>query len=89
VAAGAGAGALSGALTDYGISDDFIKDLGKSLEPGTSALFMLVRRVNFDKVLPELKPFAGKIIKTSLTNDEEERLRKALEDVSHREAVAA
>jgi uncharacterized membrane protein len=88
-AAGAGAGALSGALTDYGINDDFIKDLGKSLERGTSAIFMLVRRVNFDKVLPELKPFGGKVIKTSFTNDQEERLRKALEDVSHREAVAA
>jgi hypothetical protein len=38
--------------------------------------------VNFDKVLPELKPFGGKVLKTSLTNVEEERLRKALEGLN-------
>jgi uncharacterized membrane protein len=88
-AVGAGAGALSGALADYGINDDFIKELGKSFEPGSSALFMLVRRVTIDKVLPELKPFGGKIIKTSLSKEQEERLRKAVEEISQREAVAA
>jgi uncharacterized membrane protein len=88
-AMGAGAGALSGALTDYGINDDFIKDIGKSLEPGTSAIFTLVRRVTFDKVLPELKRFGGKILRTSLTNDQEELLRRALEDVQIHDAVAA
>ncbi|HEV7476609.1 MAG TPA: DUF1269 domain-containing protein [Burkholderiales bacterium] len=86
-AMGAGAGALSGALADYGINDDFIKDIGKSLEPGTSAIFMLVRRMTYDKVLPELKRFGGTILKTSLSNEQEERLRRALEDAS--EAVAA
>jgi len=40
------------------------------------------RLVNFDKVLPELKPFGGKVLKTSLTNVEEERLRKALEGLN-------
>lgn len=89
VAMGAGAGALSGALTDYGINDDFIKKLGKSLQPGNSALFMLVRRVNLEKVLPELKPFGGEIIKSSLTQEQEERLRRALEDISRREPMAA
>jgi uncharacterized membrane protein len=89
VAMGAGAGALSGALTDYGINDDFIKEVGKSLEPGTSAIFALVRRVNADKVLPELKEFGGRIIRTSMTNEQEQRLRAALEDVQRREQMAA
>ena len=82
LAVGAGTGALSGALSDYGIDDDFIKGMARELEPKTSALFMLARRVNFDKVLPELKPFGGKVVKTSLTNAEEQRLKKALEDMS-------
>jgi len=82
IAVGAGTGALSGALADYGINDDFIKEMAKNLEPGSSALFVLVRRVIFDKVLPELKPFDGKVIRTSLTNEQERRLRKALEDLS-------
>jgi len=79
---GAGAGALSGMLSDYGIDDDFIRSLGETLEPGTSALFILVRRVTLDKVLPELRPFGGKMIPTSLSTEQEARLRRALEDVA-------
>ncbi len=78
-AMGAGAGALAGALSDYGIDDDFIRSLGETLEPGTSALFILVRRATLDKVLPELRPFGGKIIHTSLSHEQEARLRQALE----------
>ena len=79
---GAGAGALSGALSDYGINDDFISSLARTIEPGSSALFILVRRVTLDKVLPELRPFGGKVLKTSLTNDQEARLKHALENMS-------
>jgi uncharacterized membrane protein len=79
MALGAGAGALSGALADYGIDDDFIEQMAASLEAGSSALFILARRVNFDKVLPELKPFGGRVVKTSLTNEQEARLKQALE----------
>ena len=89
LALGAGAGALSGALADYGINDDFIKEIGRSLEPGTSSIFMLIRRATYDKVLPELKQFGGKILRTSLSKEQEERLRRALEDVQNREPVAA
>jgi uncharacterized membrane protein len=88
MAMGAGTGALSGVLSDYGIDDDFMRSMGESIEPGSSALFMLVRHVNFDKVLPELKPFGGKVLKTSLTNDQEERLRKALESLNTSGATA-
>jgi uncharacterized membrane protein len=79
---GAGAGALSGMLSDYGINDDFIRSLGETLEPGTSALFVLVRRATLDKVLPEVRPFGGKVIRTSLSTEQEARLRRALEDVA-------
>jgi uncharacterized membrane protein len=79
---GAGAGALSGMLSDYGINDDFIRSLGDTLEPGTSALFVLVRRATLDKVLPEVRPFGGQVIHTSLSTEQEARLRRALEDVA-------
>ena len=87
LAMGAGAGALSGALADYGINDDFIKEIGRSLERGKSAIFMLVRRVNTDKALPELAKFGGRIIRTSLSNEQEARLKRALEELQEREAV--
>ncbi len=76
---GAGAGALGGKLSDVGISDKFMKELGESLTPETSALFVLVRKATPDKVLEGLKGFKGKLIQTSLTKDKEEELRKVLE----------
>jgi uncharacterized membrane protein len=78
-AIGAGAGALSGKLHDIGISDNFMKELAETFKPGSSALFVLVRKATPDKVLDQLKGFKGKVLKTSLTADEEEELRKVLE----------
>jgi uncharacterized membrane protein len=78
LAVGAGWGALSGKLADYGINDEFIKSVGATITKGTSALFVLVRSVNVDKVLPEVGKFGGTVLKTSLSTEEDERLRKAL-----------
>ncbi len=78
-AVGAGAGALSGKLRDIGIDDNFIKGLGETITPESSALFVLVRKSTPDKVLEELKGFRGKILQTSLTADKEEALREALD----------
>ena len=77
-AVGAGAGALSGKLSDVGINDQFIKELGETITPGTSALFVLVRKATPDKVLGALQGFGGKVLKTSLTADKEEELQNAL-----------
>jgi len=79
IAVGTGAGALSGKLSDIGINDTFMKELGETIHPGTSALFILVRKATPDKVLDQLKGFKGKVLKTSLTADKEEDLREVLE----------
>ena len=78
-AVGAGAGAISGKLADIGINDKFIKELSETLQAGNSALFVLVRKATQDKVLDQLKGFEGKVLKTSLSADEESGLRAALE----------
>lgn len=78
-AVGAGAGALSGKLSDIGIGDSFIKELGETITSQSSALFVLVRKATPDKVLEALKGFEGKVLKTSLTADKEDTLREALE----------
>jgi hypothetical protein len=56
-----------------------MKELGETFKNNTSAIFVLVRKVTPDKVLEELKGFKGKVLKTSLTKDKEEELRKFLE----------
>ena len=78
VLSGAAFGALSGKLSDYGIDDNFIKNLGETIEPGSSALFVLVKKATPDKVLEELSKFEGKVLKTSLTADAEAELATAL-----------
>ena len=77
--AGAGFGVLTGHHTDYGIDDNFIKSLSDEVEPCCSALFVLIRKMTADRVLEELKGVGGKIIKTSLSKEEEERLQSALQ----------
>ena len=76
---GAAAGAISGSLSDYGINDKFIKELGAKLQPGGSALFVLVRKSTPDKVLPEFGKYGGTLLHTSLSKDAEERLQSALD----------
>jgi uncharacterized membrane protein len=78
LAVGASAGAASGALSDVGINDQFMKDLAATMTPGSSALFVLVRKATPDKVLAELQGTGGKILKTSLSHEEEAKLQAAL-----------
>jgi uncharacterized membrane protein len=78
-AMGAGAGALSGKLRDIGISNNFMKELGETLTPGSSALFVLIRKATPDKVLEQLKQFKGRVVQTSLTAEKESELRAVLE----------
>lgn len=77
-AVGAGAGAISGALADVGINDEFMKQLGQNLKPGGSMLFILFRSITMDKALQELKGTGGTIIQTSLSHEDEQRLRNAM-----------
>ena len=58
-----------------------MKDVAQSFKPGTSGLFVLVRKATADKVLDGLKEFAGKgkVFQTSLNKDDEAALRDALE----------
>jgi len=78
LAVGAGAGAVSGALSDLGINDQFMKELATTMTPGSSALFVLVRKATPDKVLEEIKGTGGKVLKTSLSHEDEEKLQAAL-----------
>ena len=78
--AGGTAGTIGGALTDFGINDDFMKSVGATLKPGTSALFVLVRKVEPQKVVSHLRALSGHphLIQTSLSPEAEQKLRTAL-----------
>ena len=78
--AGAAAGAVGGALADVGIDDNFMRQLSEGFQPGTSALFVLVRQATPDKVLAEVKKYGGTVLQTSLSHEDEEKLQAALSE---------
>ncbi len=77
-AVGAASGALGGALADYGINDDFMKDLAASLQPGSAALFVEIKKMTEDKVFEAIKGTGGVVLKTSLDHTKEQALRDAI-----------
>jgi len=78
MAIGAISGGAAGAMSDYGIDDNFIRELATNSKNGSSTLFVLFRNANPDKVIPEIATYGGKVIKTSLTKDAEDKLQQAL-----------
>ena len=75
LAIGAASGALGGKFSDFGVEDNFIKEVGNTIEPGHSALFLLVFSATEDKVADELKDFNATVIQTSLSKEDEAKLR--------------
>ncbi|MGD0954620.1 MAG: DUF1269 domain-containing protein [Methanotrichaceae archaeon] len=63
----AASGALAGKFADVGVDNEFIDQVRSTIQPGQSALFLLIERSTPDKVMVELKKFKNvKVLKTSL-----------------------
>lgn len=77
LAIGVAAGALVGHLSDFGVDDEFIKEVGNTIEPGHSALFLLVHKESMEKALEDLKPLNAQVLQTSLSKEDEAKLRAA------------
>ncbi|MDA0158925.1 DUF1269 domain-containing protein [Solirubrobacter ginsenosidimutans] len=78
MAIGGASGALAGKMTDTGVNDDFLKNLGANMPPGGAALIILGRAGAPAKVIDRMRPYGGELIQTSLDDEAEERLRVAL-----------
>jgi uncharacterized membrane protein len=76
LAVGAAAGAAGGALRDYGIDDNFIKEVREKVKPGTSALFLMTAHAVIDRVVAELKSLNPELITSNLSDEQESRLRE-------------
>lgn len=88
-ALGMGLNALFGRKLDIGINNEFIKGVGDDLKTGDSALFLLSETVTVDKVADALREYGGTLYHTSLSNDAEENLKRALEHEPIAKAVEA
>lgn len=80
-AVGAGVGAASGSLSDIGINDGFMRELGETLPRGTAALCLLVREASPDRVIERLRAHAphARLLRTNLSHTDEDQLRELLE----------
>lgn len=83
LAIGAAAGAITGALSDVGIDDHFNRQLSEKILPNSSVLFILIRNMTDDRVLPEIEKFGGTILKTSLSDQDQGKLEAALRALSN------
>ena len=78
MAVGAATGAVAGKAADVGVDDDFMKNLGAKLVPGSAALIALGTTGGTGKVLDQIAKYGGEVIQTSLSTEDEERLRAAI-----------
>ena len=79
MAIGAATGALGGKMSDVGVDDTFMQDLGTRLQPGGAALIALGTSDARDKLIDRVKGYGGEIIQTSLDREAEAHLRAALD----------
>ncbi len=77
---GAGAGALSGSLMDYGVNDDFVRQLSATIPDNSSALFVLLREMTTDKIGEAIQPWHPRVLNTSLSHEQEKALVEALRE---------
>lgn len=75
---GAKAGGVSDALAEVGINDKFMRDLADTLMPGSSVLFVLMNKLMPDKILKDLAGSGGRVLKSSLSHENEARLQAIL-----------
>jgi uncharacterized membrane protein len=78
MAIGAGLGALMGKVTKTGIDRDFQDQVRELVQPGTSALFLILESVTTDKAVDALSRFGGTVLKSSLSKEAEAELQEAL-----------
>ena len=79
LALGAGFGALFGHLGEKGIDKAFQEQVRDHVQPGTSALFMVIEQVTPDKAIAALQQYGGKVIRTSLSDEDTKKLQDALQ----------
>jgi uncharacterized membrane protein len=88
MAVGAGMGALMGKMTKGAIDKEFQSQVRDMLQPGTSALFLIIEQVTTDKAVEALSRFGGTVLKSNLSKETEQQLQEALHSGEATEQIA-
>jgi len=81
-AVGAGAGAIDASWwkDEFGIPDEFVKQVGAMIQPGDSAIYALLRTANPERVAEQFRGYGGTILSTTLNRDQQAQVEKVLHD---------
>jgi uncharacterized membrane protein len=79
-AIGAGAGAIDASSwkDEFGIPDDFVKQVSTMVQPGDSAIYAILRVGDPDVVADQFRGYGGTILRTTLTRDQQAKVEKVL-----------
>jgi len=83
LAIGAGMGALFGKLGKTGIDKQVLEQMGDSIQPGQAGWFLLISQLTEDKFLTQIEGTSARVVRTNLTNEQEEELKKAFGAKDH------
>jgi uncharacterized membrane protein len=73
---GLAGGALVAKSMDLGVDGKFVDEISDKIQPGTSALFVLVEDVNTDAILALLRNYEGHVLQTTLDSETEASLKR-------------
>jgi uncharacterized membrane protein len=81
-ALGAGAGAVDAAWwkDEFGIPDDFVKQVGALIQPGDSAIYALLRTANPDIVADQFRGYGGTVLRTTLSRGQQQKVESVLQN---------
>ncbi len=81
-AVGAGAGAVTAKVLDYGIPDEWVEWFREAVLPGTATVALLVTDLDREALIAEVERFSGaRLVYANLDDRTLERIRKALGEV--------
>ena len=82
IVVGAGLGAATGGVGDFGISHRFMNELAAHLKPGSSALFIPVKKDSVEETLRALKNSRGIVLSTDLKLEDEYQMEKLFDELT-------
>jgi uncharacterized membrane protein len=62
----------------YGISDDFVKEVGGMVQPGQSAIFVLARASNPVATAEKFRGYGGTVLRTTLSPESAAKFEKVM-----------
>ena len=84
---GAAAGAVAGSLSEFGVEDDFVREVRMVVTPGSSAVFLVSTAASATRLAGALTPFEIQTLTSRLSAEQEQRLREALGEESQLRAL--